>query len=452
MKQPTAREVAMEILTKVEQQQAYSNLLLNQTLQKYKLERLETALTTEIVYGTIQRRNTIDYFLNRFVAKGIEKLQPWVRNLLRLSFYQIYYLERIPVHAIVNEAVNIAKRKGHKGISGMVNGILRNVERQKEKLTIPENLAAAPRISLTYSHPEWMVSRWIQQYGESTAEWICQANNSSPHVSVRVNAVKHNRDTLMEAMREENIHVQPSPLAKDGIIVEGVGNMAYTDWFTNGDISIQDESSMLVAQIVHPEPGMTVLDCCAAPGGKTAHLAEMMKNNGKVWANDIHPHKQKLIDEQAKRLELNCIETLVSDAQHLSRKFSPQSFDRILVDAPCSGLGVIRRKPDLKWTKQESEIKQIPDVQLQILSTASKLLKPEGILVYSTCTLEYEENQGVIEAFLQKHSQFELDPSITQSVPQELVNMMNMPDGMIRILPHYYDSDGFFIAKLKMKP
>jgi 16S rRNA (cytosine967-C5)-methyltransferase len=451
VKQPTAREVAMEILTKVEQQQAYSNLLLNQTLQKYKLDRLDVGLTTEIVYGTIQRRNTIDYFLNRFASKGIAKLEPWVRNLLRLSFYQLYYLERIPVHAIVNEAVNIAKRKGHKGISGMVNGILRNIIRSKEELVLPSELDPVRRIALKHSHPEWMVSRWVAQYGEQTTESICEANNSTPHASVRVNTVRHDRDSIMRKMMEKSLQVKPSPLTKSGIIVENGGNMAYSEWFENGDISIQDESSMLVAEIVNPVSGMKVLDCCAAPGGKSAHLAEMMKNKGKVWANDIHPHKQKLIEDQAKRLKLDSIEAIVSDAKHLADKFAAGTFDRILVDAPCSGLGVIRRKPDLKWIKEESEIKQIPSVQLDILSTAAKLLRADGTLVYSTCTLEFEENQGVIQAFLENHPEFELDGSIDESLPGEWIERMEVPSGMLRILPHYFHSDGFFIAKLKMK-
>jgi 16S rRNA (cytosine967-C5)-methyltransferase len=451
MKQPTAREIAMDILTKVEQQQAYSNLLLNQTLQKYKLERLEANLTTEIVYGTIQRRNTIDYFLNRFAAKGIDKLQPWVRNLLRLSFYQLYYLERIPIHAIVNEAVNIAKRKGHKGISGMVNGILRNVERNKEQLTIPQDLPVATRISLTHSHPEWMVARWIKQFGEETTEAICRANNDASHVSVRVNAMRHNRDTFMELLRDKEFDVKPSPVSRQGLIVESGGNMAHTPWFTGGDLSIQDESSMLVAEAVDPKPGMKVLDCCAAPGGKTAHMAELMNNQGNVWANDIHPHKQKLIDEQAHRLGLDCIQTIVSDAKHLSDKFSGQTFDRILVDAPCSGLGVIRRKPDLKWSKAKEEIKQIPAVQLDILTTASRLLHSDGTLVYSTCTLEDEENQHVIEKFLANNPDFELDDSIHRNQPKEWLELFDLPAGMIRILPHFFGSDGFFIAKMKKK-
>ncbi len=458
--QPNAREVAMEILTKVEQQQAYSNLLLHQTLQRLKLERVEAALATEIVYGTIQRRNTINYFLSRYLPKGLAKLEPWVRSLLQLSFYQLYYLDRIPMHAVVNEAVNIAKRKSHKGISGMINGVLRNVIRTSERgeLVLPKGLSPLARISLAESHPEWMVARWIKQFGEQITEQICKANNRAPHISVRVNTIKNHRDELIRQMIEQEFQVSPSPLSIHGILVQQSGNMAHTDWFTEGKLSIQDESSMLVAAAVDPRPGMNVLDCCAAPGGKTTHMAELMNNQGKVYANDIHPHKQKLIEEQAKRLHLNCIETIANDAKYLSNELKSMTFDRILVDAPCSGLGVIRRKPDLKWVKEEKEIGKLPELQLEILSSAAQLLHPDGVLVYSTCTLECEENQEVVKAFLGQHPQFELDPSINSILPKDYdfhqerqIGPVDGSTGMVRILPHEYESDGFFIAKFKIK-
>lgn len=447
---PTARALALDVLTRVDEQHAYSNLLLNQMLQKHQLERQEAGLATEIVYGTIQRRNTIDYFLDRFVAKGVEKLQPWVRNLLRLSFYQLYYLERIPSHAIVNEAVNLAKRRGHKGISGLVNGVLRNVLRSKEQLVIPEQLDPVQRIALAHSHPAWLVARWIKQYGEAAAEKMCAANNQPPHVSVRVNAMKAQRDVLLEDM-QQHVDATASRLAEDGIVVKDGGNMAMSSWFKEGRLSIQDESSMLVAPVVAAKPGMQVLDCCAAPGGKTTHIAERMNDEGDVWANDIHPHKQALIDEQAERLGLSSIKTVVSDAERIAEQFSPSSFDRILVDAPCSGTGVIRRKPDLKWLKSEGDIKPLPEVQLSILSAAAPLLKEDGLLVYSTCTVEQEENEGVIRAFLTSHPQFELDRTIAAHLPEHVRNQVVADEGMIRILPHYFNTDGFFIARLRLK-
>lgn len=461
-RKPTAREVALDVLTKVEQEGAYSNLLLNQSLQKLQLERSEAAFATELVYGTIQRLNTIDYFLTDFVAKGMSKLQPWVRNLLRISFYQLYYLDRIPAHAAVNEAVNIAKRKGHQGISGMVNGVLRNVLRRKEQLNIDPALDPVTRIAVTYSHPAWLVEKWMQQYGEKVTIAMCASNNTAPNVSVRVNSSRTDRNSMLEKMREAGVQARPSELSKAGIIVESGGNMALTDWFAEGLISIQDESSMLVAEAVNPKPGMKVLDCCAAPGGKTAHIAEKMGDQGTVLANDVHPHKQKLIADQAQRLKLQSIRTMVGDALELGDKLEQGSFDRILLDAPCSGLGVIRRKPDLKWAKQPEEIDRIADLQSELLDEVQSLVRPGGILVYSTCTIEPQENEERVRSFLQRHSDFELAPAETESEEwKEVCARVSaaaaaaqpgvVAAGMIQILPHYFHSDGFFIARLQKK-
>ncbi|MBE1446333.1 16S rRNA (cytosine(967)-C(5))-methyltransferase RsmB [Paenibacillus sp. OAS669] len=430
----TAREAALDVLVRTEQDRSYSNLLLHQTLQKYGLDRADAGLATEIVYGTLQRLNTIDYFLERFVAKGMAKLQPWVRSLLRMSFYQMMYLDRIPDHAVVNEAVNLAKKKGHQGISGMVNGVLRNVIRQKDTLTIPDKLPPVERISLKHSHPEWMVMRWIRQLGEERTERICEANNIPPRVSLRANTAKLSRDELVERLREAGYEAEPSELAPAGVVVKGGGNMALTPWFAEGLFSIQDESSMLVAEAVDPKPGDKVLDCCAAPGGKTMHIAEKMDDQGEVWACDIHEHKEKLIREQAERLGLQSVRTLTSDARKLKERFAPGSFDRILLDAPCSGLGVIRRKPDMKWVKQEQELGPICNIQHELLSEVHSLLKPGGVLVYSTCTIEHNENEGMMRRFLQEHPEFELTEG-----------------GMRQIYPDEHQSDGFFIAAMRKR-
>lgn len=440
----SARELAMDILTRVEQEQAYSNLLLNQSLQKHSLDRPDAALTTELVYGTIQRLNTLDYWLGQFVDKGVPKLQPWVRNLLRLSLYQLVYLDRIPEHAVVNEAVNLAKRKGHAGISGMVNGVLRNLIRQRSSLTIPTDLPPAERIALTHSHPLWMVSAWIAKFGEAMTERICAANNTAPKVSVRVNTNRSSREQLLAAMTDGGVSVRPSELAPAGIIAEGGGNMAFTTWYKEGLLSIQDESSMLVAEALDPQPGMRVLDCCAAPGGKTAHMAERMGNRGQIVACDAHEHKRQLIEDQARRLELTCIETRTGDARELPDKFPAGSFDRVLLDAPCSGLGVIRRKPDLKWSKQPDEVAAIAILQAELLESAQQLVAPGGVLVYSTCTLMSEENEDAIERFLADHPDFQLD-----SMPVALRHLPGADSGKVTILPPDYGSDGFFIARLR---
>jgi len=444
-----ARRAALDILLKVEQDQAFSNLELNAALRAGRLDRQDAALVTELVYGTLQRQNTIDYYLERFVARGMAKLEPWVRCLLRLSFYQLYYLDRIPAHAAVNEAVNIAKRRGHQGIAGMVNGVLRSVLRSLDDLQVPDSLPPVQRIALRHSHPEWLVERWLEQFGEEETEAMCEENNMPPHMSVRVNRLRANRQTLMEQLAAAGLEPSPSLLSEDGIVL-GIrsGNIASSDWYEKGLITIQDESSMVVAAVVAAEPGMRVLDCCAAPGGKTTHIAETMNDSGEVWANDIHEHKQALIASQVNRLGLGSVRTLVGDAARLGEVFPKAHFDRVLLDAPCSGLGVIRRKPDIKWRKSEEEIRPLPELQYRLLEEAASLVKPGGALVYSTCTVEAAENESVVKRFLEKHAEFDPDSEVFRLVPSALAPNIQPELGAIRILPHHFGSDGFFIARM----
>ncbi|MED5020208.1 16S rRNA (cytosine(967)-C(5))-methyltransferase RsmB [Paenibacillus chibensis] len=442
----SARELAMDVLTRVEQEGAYSNLQLNAALQRASLSREDSGLATELVYGTISRLNTLDYFLERFVAKGLKKLQPWVRSLLRLSLYQMMYLDRIPPHAVVNEAVNLAKRRGHQGISGMVNGVLRNILRNRKELVLPHDLPAAERIALAHSHPQWMVERWISQYGEEGAEAICRANNEPPSVSVRVNTTMISRDQMLAEMKEAGFEAVPSDLSPEGILVLSGGNMALTEWYREGQISVQDESSMLVGGAVGPAPGMKVLDCCAAPGGKTAHMAELMQDQGEIIANDLHEHKRSLIGEQAERLGLDSIHTVTGNALELAGQYPAGSFDRILLDAPCSGLGVIRRKPDLKWTKTAGDISEIASLQRKLLDSVSALLRVGGILVYSTCTIDPEENERTVQHFLQTHPGF----GIAEDSSEEWGKLRSTGQGAgVQILPQDYHSDGFYIARLQ---
>ncbi|WP_293203231.1 16S rRNA (cytosine(967)-C(5))-methyltransferase RsmB [Paenibacillus sp.] len=442
----SARALAVKVLSAVEQDGAYSNLELNRRLKEAELSSADVGLATELVYGTIARLNTLDYYLERFVAKGTAKLQPWVRSLLRISTYQLIYLDRIPEHAVVSEAVNLAKKLGHQGISGMVNGVLRNMIRNKEQLHVPSDLPIAQRISLEHSHPLWMVERWIAQYGEKTTEAICRANNEPPAVSVRVNTTMITRDKLMAEMSGAGAVVEASRISPDGILVRSGGNMALTSWYQEGLFSVQDESSMLVAEAVAPEEGQNVLDCCAAPGGKTAHMAEKMQDRGHIVANDVHAHKRELILNQAERLGLSCIDAVTGDALDLNKRYKESSFDRILLDAPCSGLGVIRRKPDVKWTKSVEDIVEISSLQRELLDRVAPLLKPGGILVYSTCTIESKENEDMVADFLGRHPEYQAIETSAWSQP-EVANWKTV-NGGIQILPQHADSDGFYIARL----
>lgn len=435
-----ARLAALKVLDEVEERGAYSHLAVNNTLRQGQWPEQEAGLLTELVYGTIQRKNTLDYFIRKRVKQPLSKLQLWVLNLLRISFYQLHFLDRIPAHAIVNEAVTIAKKRGHKGISGMVNGVLRNAIREKDTFDWEAFSQPAEKIALIHSHPQWLVERWMDQYGETVTEAMCQANNQPPKSSIRVNLLRHSREEYLAQLIEQGIDAAPSALSRQGVVINRAGNLANRSGYREGNYSIQDESSMLVADILDPHPDMKVLDACAAPGGKTTHLAELMGDRGEIWANDIHSHKIHLIEEQLRRLQLSCIRTITGDALKLNDRFDVGSFDRILLDAPCSGLGVIRRKPDIKWSKKASDIDGISRLQVQLLSCMAPLLKSGGRMVYSTCTVEKSENEQVIEQFLAAHPQFALD--------QESPLLTN---GMRQIYPQEYLSDGFFIAKLKKR-
>jgi 16S rRNA (cytosine967-C5)-methyltransferase len=448
-----AREVALDVLVKVEKEKSYSNLELNEALNQAQLQRNDAGLVTEIVYGTIQRKLTLDWILDRFLKQGVGKVELWVRNLLRLSLYQIWYLERIPERAAINEAVEIAKRRGHQGISGMVNGVLRNIVRQKSDIQFPSTDDPAKRIALEHSHPEWMVKRWITMFGEQTAEEICLQNNQPPNISLRVNSLRMSRDRLLEAMMRDEMEVEPSNVSPMGILVRSGGNIGQTRWFKEGFCTIQDESSMLVSQLLSPNAGSRVLDCCAAPGGKTTHLAELMQNEGTIMAADIHPHKIELIRQNKERLGVDIIRTIQADARELDKAFNDdESFDFILLDAPCSGLGVIRRKPDIKWSKSASDIDEITSLQKAILHSAATLLKPKGVLVYSTCTIEPSENEQMIADFLIQHPQFSLDPEADSLLASNVVHQSKLENGMYRILPSLFGSDGFFMARLVKHP
>lgn len=439
------REVALDILLKIEKDQAYSNLLLNQSINKEDINDKDVGLLTEIVYGTIQRQNTLDYYVKHFVKGKFSKLDQWVLVLLRLSLYQIVFLDRVPERAIVHEAVEIAKKKGHKGISAMVNGILRSFIR--EGIPSVENINdPLEQMSLKFSHPKWLIERWLKQFGQEKTEQICETNAIPPTVTARINRIKtENIDKVIELLKNERIEAEVGDLTLDGIKVVK-GTLPNSQLFKEGWLTIQDESSMLVARALDPKPGMTVLDSCAAPGGKTTHIAERMNNQGMVYALDLHKHKVKLIEEQAKRLNLSIIKTLATDSRKANEVFEDNSFDCILVDAPCTGLGVIRRKPDIKWQKNVEDIEKISLIQTAILAAVAPLLKQGGRLVYSTCTIDTEENEFIVKSFLEQHQQFKVDNSLKERLPKKVQNLVN--NGMLRLLPSDFQTDGFFIASM----
>lgn len=430
------RDAALSMLIQIEEEQAYSNLLLHKTIEIYNLEPKDRALLTELTYGTLQQQMTLDYYLQPFV-RG--KLQPWVRQLLRLSVYQIIYLSKIPEHAVVNEAVKIANKRGHKGVSSMVNGILRSILREGVP-SLDEIEDPVLRLSIETSHPEWLIRRWIEQYGMEEATAAAVVNNQPPITTARINKTKSNLGEVIGLLKKEGITAVAGSLSDSSIQVES-GNLASTEVFKQGLVTIQDESSMLPAVALQVEPGMRVLDMCAAPGGKTTHIAERMKDEGEIRAHDLHAHKLRLIEQNAERLGLTSIHTASGDSRELLKTYTPQSFDRVLVDAPCSGLGVIRRKPEIKYKKTIKDIENLTRIQKELLEVASQLVKKDGLLVYSTCTIDKSENEEIVEWFLKEQPDFALVPL---HILQERTER-----GYLQILPHDHQSDGFFVATLQ---
>lgn len=432
------RDAALFVLMDVDKNQAYSNLLLTKHMNQHKIAGIDKGLMTELTYGTLQHKMTLDFFLAPFI-KG--KLENWVQWVLRMAVYQIHYLDRIPNHAVVNEAVQLAKYHGHKGVSGLVNGVLRAFLREGVPSfdSIKDPLE---RLSIETSHPEWMLENWIQAFGFEKTEQIARQNNVAPPQTIRVNTMKISIDDAIQALESEGFTV------RKGILPESLhvaGKTAATSaLFASGQFTIQDESSMMPAHALQLEKGMSVLDMCAAPGGKTTHIAQLLANTGHITALDLHENKLKYIHENAERLGFTHISTVAADARQAQEVLEQKQFDRILVDAPCSGYGVIRRKPDMKYAKKPQDAERLATIQLAILNEAYSLLSPGGILVYSTCTIEPTENDEVIDAFLQMHQDMqELSlPDVFTALPHGAAKVGH------QVLP-YPDGDGFYVVALQ---
>lgn len=440
------REAALGLLEMIDKNQSYSNLLLNNKIEKNEIDKKDIGLLTELTYGTLQRRMTLDYFLGPFIKKN-RRLDSWVLQLLRLTLYQMVYLDKIPDRAAIYEAVEIAKKRGHKGIASLVNGVLRSIQREG----VPSfDLISDPieKLSIETSHPKWLVERWAEQFGLEKTKSMCETNLTAPLQTARVNRTKIGRDECIKLLEDEGFQVEPS-----GIIPEAIkclkGNLAKSRVFRAGLVTIQDESSMLVGYALNIGEDEKILDACAAPGGKSTHIAEKLNNTGKVVSLDLHEHKVKLIADAAERLGLTNIEPNVMDSRKAPEHFAGETFDRILLDAPCSGLGVMRRKPDLKYTKREKDLYSLKEIQLELLRSVSQLLKKGGTLVYSTCTVDKEENREVIESFLKGNNLFEGDFTLKERMPKAIQPLV---DGyMLQILPQDIGSDGFYIACLRKK-
>lgn len=411
------RLIALEILLKYKQEQSYLNLTINTYFQHHNLTKEQKDFITRVVYGTVQNMLYLEYQLAPFI-KG--RVKAYEKMLLLMSLYQHYFMNSIPSYAIVNEAVNLAKQKKGMKTAKFINAVLKKAMQEKRSL---DDLSQIERLSIETSHPLWMVNMFVKQYGYLKASKICYANNEVPYKTARVNTLKITREQLLE-----NPKWKLAKLSEDGLYYEG-GNIAFSNEYKQGYVTIQDESSQLVARLLNPTKKDRVLDMCCAPGGKTTHLAMLMENQGRIDAFDLYEHKIGLVQVHLERLGIQNVSLKAYDALKLCDLYEAESFDKILLDAPCSGFGVMARKPEIKY-HDSSAMDEIIEIQKKLLENAYILLKNKGKIVYSTCTINKKENQKQIQAFLLKH-----------------------PDMVIlsekTILPYEYHSDGFYMCLLE---
>ena len=431
MKIDFARNIALKSLYEINIKQAYSNIVLDKFINenREKLSNLDINFISELVYGVVTWKLTLEYIIQKYSKTKIKKMSDWVKNILYLGSYQIIFLDKVPKSAAVNESVNLCKKYNFKSV-GLVNAILRKIEKSDYK-EISNITNSITRISLKYSMPEWIVKKFCDEYGEEETANICQNLNLRPNISVRINRLKGKMDLGEKGILE------------DFRTITGTKNITKTKEYIEGNITIQDEAAGLSSFVLAPKEGEIVLDACSAPGGKTTYLAELMHNKGNIVAWDIYEERLKQVDQNAKRLGIDIIQTEVHDATKLKEEYI-NKFDKILLDVPCLGLGVIRRKPDIKWNRQESDIEEIANIQYNILKTCSKYLKNNGVLVYSTCSMLKEENNEIIEKFI-KDENFEI-VNIDEQIPNEFSKITI--NKMVQFLPSQ-KHDGFFITMLK---
>jgi len=437
---PSVRQLAAAILLQVESRQAYADVLLDQALKNNDLNQQDSALLTELVYGALRWRGAIDARLAPQLRRPLSAADGFIRNLLRVTVYQLFFLDKIPDYAAVNEAVESAKRRYGARSAGFVNGVLRNLLRQKT----PND--AAPGAVAALSHPEWLIERWIAEFGAAEASALMHANNQRAPLAIRANRLKISRDRLLQRLADSAVSANPSRWSPDGIVVDSGGAVTQLPGYGEGLFQVQAESAQLVAHLLAPKPGERILDACAAPGGKTCHIAELIHDSGTVIALDISRQGVERIRANAERLGLRSVRAMTADLTEPLGDEYALSFDRILVDAPCSGLGTLRGHPEIKWRRRQSDIARLSRLQKKILQSIAGYLKPGGVLVYSTCTLAREENDRVIEEFCAGHKEFELHPAASYLPPQA----RSMARGAyFEALPQRHNTDGFFAARLR---
>ena len=420
------RKTAYFTLIDVESKKSYSNMALNHHIKCSKPS--SPAFVRELVYGVLENQKLLDYIIEKLVPSGVAKIKTNDLIILRMGIYQIRNMDSVPDYAAVNESVMLAKRFA-RGRESFINAVLRSYIKERYLLALPErDEDPIKHLSIKYSYEPWIIELWLEQYKMDFVEELLKAGNSTPEVTIRLNWLKIMKEDLIKRLKGLGYEVEPGKICDNALKVTGSG-LLETELYKQGMFSVQDEASMLTSVMLAPRHGDVVMDVCAAPGGKTLAIAERMNNTGKIYASDVYKRKLAIIENEAKRLGITNIETRTWDATKLDSTMIEKA-DKVLVDAPCSGLGVIRKKPEIKYKKRTAEMDLLPRKQLAILSTSSAYVKPGGVLIYSTCTINPYENQRVVEAFLAKNPSFKKEEAV-------------------QLLPNVNGTDGFFICKMR---
>ena len=449
------RKLILEILNRMERQNSYLNILLPSYFSRYNLKSQDRAFLQEISYGVTRFKKRLDWIISQFLTQKSKKIPLTVQNILRMGVYQFYYLDKIPDYALAYETVELVKNSPYPDYSGMVNAIIRNVIRKPNEISWPE-LEREPvkYISVFYSFPEWLVERWLNRFGLELCQKICQASNTIPALTVRINPLKADMTQFKEKLTELKVIFQESLfLPTQALIIKDFPEMTKSLLFQKGYFSIQDESSMLASEFLAPLPGETVIDMCSGPGGKATHMAQLMQNKGKIIALEIKKARLVMVKEEAKRLDINIILSVLKDSCKLNEEYLEKA-DKILVDVPCSGTGVIRKKPDIKWKQWNlNHLSELNKVQSALLDTATHYLKPGGEILYTTCSMEKEENEDIIRIFLKKNTNFVIQESLPFSRKRGIVSYNTGIKEAIQLIPGYSgpDIDGFYMLKMRKK-
>lgn len=437
------REIVYSSLLKCEKNKSYPNIEIDSAIEKHGLVGVDRSFYTALVYGVIEKLITLDYIIKSYSSRDIQKIDNEIKVILRMGIYQILFMGSVPDHAACNECVELCRKNNKKSASGFVNALLRETVRKKECIEYPsKDKEPIKYLSVVYSYPEWLCSMWLDDYGFEKCEKLLSALNTTPDITLRVNTLKTDVESVLTFLADNGIKAEKGLYSKNAVRLLQPCPVSSLEILKDGRVFVQDEASQLCAEALGAKAGELVIDTCSCPGGKSFSIAINMNNDGKVNSFDLHGNKLSLIEKGAKKLGINIIETKEHDGSSFDEKYAGKA-DRVLVDAPCSGLGVIAKKPDLRY-KEKSAIERLPEIQYKILDASSNYVKDGGVLVYSTCTVNKRENEEVVQRFLKNHGEFE-------KYDFDLGCGISSTDGMLTFYPDTTETDGFFVSRFKRK-